>query len=67
MLCGNGDHSANWTRLEKLEEMQGSIVTEGCLRNRSDQQCYIWGRNVGYNEATSKRDENAKVDVRSDT
>ena len=32
----------------------------------------IWGRNVGYNEATrkwdsGKRDENAKVDVRSDT
>ena len=31
-----------------------------------------WGRNVGYNEATrkwdsGKQDENAKVDVRSDT
>ena len=32
----------------------------------------IWGRNVGYNEVTKKsdsgkRDESAKVDVRSDT
>ena len=32
----------------------------------------IWGRNVGYNEAkrkwySGKRDENDKVDVRSDT
>ena len=26
MLHGDGDHSANGTRLEKLEEMQGSIV-----------------------------------------
>ena len=26
MLYGNGDHRANVTRLEKLEEMQGSIV-----------------------------------------
>ena len=26
MLCGNVDHSANRTRLEKLEEMQESIV-----------------------------------------
>ena len=26
MFYGNGDHSANGTRLEKLEEMQGSIV-----------------------------------------
>ncbi len=26
MLHGNGDHSANGTRLEKLKEMQGSIV-----------------------------------------
>ena len=26
MLHGNGDHSANVTRSEKLEEMQGSIV-----------------------------------------
>ena len=26
LLYGNGDHSANVTRLEKLEEMQGSIV-----------------------------------------
>ena len=26
ILHGNGDHSANVTRLEKLEEMQGSIV-----------------------------------------
>ena len=26
MLHGNGDQSANVTRLEKLEEMQGSIV-----------------------------------------
>ena len=29
MLHGNGDHSANVTRLEKLEEMQGSIVRRG--------------------------------------
>ena len=26
MLQGNGDHSAIGTRLEKVEEMQGSIV-----------------------------------------
>ena len=26
MLHGNGDHSANVTRLEKLEEIQGSIL-----------------------------------------
>ena len=26
MLHGNGDHSANGTRMEKLEEKQGSIV-----------------------------------------
>ena len=26
MLHGNGDHSANGTRLEELEEMQVSIV-----------------------------------------
>ena len=26
MLHVNGDHSANVTRLEKLEEMQGNIV-----------------------------------------
>ena len=26
MLCGNVDHSANVTRLENLEEMQGSSV-----------------------------------------
>ena len=29
MLHGNGDHSANRTRLEKLKEMQGSIVRRG--------------------------------------
>ena len=29
MLHGNGDHSANGTRLDKLEEMQGSIVRRG--------------------------------------
>ena len=30
---GNVDYRGNGIRLEKLEEMQGSIVTEGCLRN----------------------------------
>ena len=29
MLHGDGDHSANGIRLEKLEEMQGSIVRRG--------------------------------------
>ena len=40
MLCGNGDHSANGTSLEKLEEMQGVLCAEGFLRNRLDQQRY---------------------------
>ena len=31
MLCGNGDHSANGTRLGQLEEMQGSIVRRKML------------------------------------
>ena len=26
MLCGNGDHSANGTMLEEVEDMQGCIV-----------------------------------------
>ena len=31
MLCGNGDQSANGTRLEKLDEMQGSILRRRIL------------------------------------
>ena len=67
MLCGNGDHSANGTRLDKLEEMQGSSV-----RSRMSAKLIIpvmlWDRNVGYNEDTRKgdeckRDDNAKVNV----
>ena len=51
MLCGNGDHSGNGTRLEKLEEMQGSIVRR-MMPTKQIRPATIWGRNVGYNEET---------------
>ena len=55
MLCGNGDHSANGTRLEKLEEMQGSIVRRR-MSAKLIRPVMLWGRNVGYNEETRKWD-----------
>ena len=71
-----------WTmkKLDKLEEMQRSTVrqkdvseTEGEGIQNSDQASNaIWGRNVGYSEETIQtywgdRDEDATMDVRSDT
>ena len=77
---GNWDHKAGGSRLEKLEEMQRSTVrqkdaseTEGESIQNSDQASNaIRGRNVGFNEETRKtdwgdRDEDATMDVRSDT
>ena len=55
MLCGNGDHSANGTRLERLEEIQGSIVRRR-MPAKPIRPVTLWGRNVGYNEETRKWD-----------
>ena len=54
MLCGNGDHCANGTRLDKLEEMQGSIVCRRMMK--LIRPVMIWGRNVGCNEEKRKWD-----------
>ena len=61
---GNGGHKAGRSRLEKLEEMQWSIVrqkdaseTEGEGLQNSDQASDVTrSRNVGYNEETRKTD-----------
>ena len=45
MLCGNGDHSANGPRFEKLEEMQGSIVHRRMPTKRiGPAMIYIYGQ-----------------------
>ena len=51
MLCCNGDHSANGTRLEKLEEMQGNVVRRR-MPAKVIRPVMLWGRKVGYNEET---------------
>ena len=80
MWYGNGDHKTGGSRLEKLEDIQWSTVRqkdaseterEG-LQNSNQTRNPTWGRDVGYNEETrktnwDKRDENATMDVRSDT
>ena len=55
MLSGNGDHSANGTRFEKLEDMQGSIVRRR-MPTKLIRPVMLWGRNVDYNEETRQRD-----------
>ena len=55
MLCENGDHSANGTRLETFEDMQGSIGRRRKLA-KLIRTVMLWGRHVGYNEETRKRD-----------
>ena len=51
VLCGNGDHSANGTGLEKMEEMQGSIVRRR-IRAKLIRPVLQWGRKRCYNEET---------------
>ena len=55
MLCGNGDHIANGTRLEQLEEMQRSIVRRR-MPTTMIRPSMIWDRNVDYNEEARKWD-----------
>ena len=55
MLCGNGDQSANGTRLEKLEDMHGSIVRRR-MPAKLIRTVMLWDRNVGYNKETRKWD-----------
>ena len=64
MCYGNGDHKADGSMLEKLEEMQKlSIVRQKDAseteRGRSTKQwpgqhSYIWDGNAGYNKETRK-------------
>ena len=77
---GNWDHKAGGSRLEKLEEIQRSTVRQKdaseteweCIQNSDQASNAIWDRNVGDNEETrttdwGDRDEDAAMDVRSDT
>ena len=68
MLHGNGDHSANVTRSEKLEEMQGSIVRRR-MPTKLIKPAMLFMRLKRWLQRSDKKigDENAKVDVRNDT
>ena len=54
MLCGNGDHSANGTRLNKLQEMQRSIVRRR-MPTKPIRPAMLYGADT---LATTKRHEN---------
>ena len=49
MLCGNGDHTVNGNRLEKLEEMQGSIVRRR-IHTKLIIPVLLWEKMQKYNE-----------------
>ena len=54
MLWGNGDNSANGTRLDKLDEMQGSVVRRRML-TKLVRPAMIYGAET---LATTKRQDN---------
>ena len=56
MLCENGDHSANGTTVEKLEEMQEKYRVQKDAYETDQTSNDAWGRNVGYNEETRTLD-----------
>ena len=57
ILCGNGNHRSNGTRLEKLEEMQSSIVRRR-MHAKLIRPVMLWGRNVA---TTKKQDHGINV------
>ena len=55
ILCGNGNHSANGTWLEKLEEMQSSIVRRRMPAKLIRPVIYYYGAET---LATTKKQDN---------